>query len=185
MILQEKTKSFLSDSYVRSLIIFIPVMCINSFFLKSIIKDHYLDQDLTNFKDYSWKYLIVITVVLIIVLAICLKVKTVSHFINICISSTVFVFFVFRPILINIILLINIHTEKSQITHTYEVISYKEMKTFWLNSDKTKSINDDDEIKLIDKRRKAKGQKSLFEYKMNDTIQVKFRKGVFNVNYIE
>lgn len=153
--------------------------------LKPFIKNHYLDQDLSSFKDYSWKYLIAITVVLTIVLAICLKVKTISHFITTCISSTVFVFFVLRTVLINITLLINTHTEKSQITNTYEDINYKEMKTFWLNSDKTKSINDDDEMKLIDKRRKAKGQKSLFEYKMNDTIQVKLKKGVFNVDYIE
>ncbi|MFP3595122.1 hypothetical protein [Chryseobacterium sp. SIMBA_029] len=59
------------------------------------------------------------------------------------------------------------------------------MKIFWLNSDEKNSINDNDKIKLIDKRRKEKGQKSLFEYKMNDTIQVKLKKGVFNVNYIE
>jgi len=155
------------------------------FFLKPFIKNHYLDQDLSSFKDYSWKYLIAITVVLIIVLVICLKVKTISHFINICIFSTVFVFFVLRTVLINIILLINIQTEKSQITNTYKVISYKEMKIFWLNSDEKNSINDNDKIKLIDKRRKEKGQKSLFEYKMNDTIQVKLKKGVFNVNYIE
>lgn len=81
-------------------------------------------------------------------------------------------------------LYINTQTEKSQITDTYEVISYKEPKTLWLSAEKKKSINDDDEIKLIDKRRKAKGQKSLFEYKMNDTIQVKFKKGIFNINYI-
>ncbi|MDV7696204.1 hypothetical protein N6B72_04635 [Chryseobacterium soli] len=156
-----------------------------TFFLKPFIKDHYLDQDLTNFKDGSWKYLIAITVLLTIVLTICLKVKTISHFITTCIFSTVFIFFVLRTVLISIMLYINTQTEKSQITNTYKVIRYKEMKIFWLNSDKKNSINDNDKIKLIDKRRKEKGQKSLFEYKMNDTIQVKLKKGVFNVNYIE
>jgi hypothetical protein len=83
-----------------------------TFFLKPFIKDHYLDQDLTNFKDYSWKYLIAITVFVAIVLAFFIKPKKIFQIIGLFIYSAVLVFLAFKTILINIILYINTITEK-------------------------------------------------------------------------
>lgn len=141
--------------------------------------------DLKNFKTYSWKYLLATAAIISITLIVFMKIKQFSRIIITCILSLFLAFWSFNFLFINTILFINSQTEKSQITNTYEVINHKEVTNFWLNSGKKKSIHDDDEMELIDKKRKVKGLKSIFEYKTGDTLQVKFKKGIFNVNYLE
>ncbi|MGG5207864.1 hypothetical protein ACQWU4_02870 [Chryseobacterium sp. MIQD13] len=183
MIIPEKLKAILSNSYIRVLMLLIPFYCFEGFLLKPFIREHYLKTDLDAFKIDSWKYIFMITAVIAIVIIILSKAKKISQIIIVIILSTILTFSL-KSLISNILLFINYHTEISQTVQTYEIISHKKAMVFWLNAGKNNSIYEDGEIHLIDKKRKTKDLKSIFEYKTGDTVKVKLKKGIFNVNYL-
>lgn len=181
----EQTKKLISKPYFILLIILVLLFCLDAFVLKPFIKEHYLDQDLQSFKDFSWRYLLVIAVVIAIVVSICIKATKIIQIISVCLYSAFFALWAFRTLLIQILLFTNFQTEREHIINTYEVINHKEAMVFWMDGGKGNSIHDDNAIELIDKKRKAKGLKSIFEYKTGDKVKVEFKRGIFNVNYLD
>lgn len=179
----EKLKSLVSKSYMWILMYLASFICLDTFILTPFIKNHYFDTDLSNFKTEAWKYTFIIIGVTAVLLAIFSKAKQLSHIIYVVIISTILISGI-KPLLTKIFLFINVKTETSQESYTYKIINHKVSQTFWLDSGEKKSIHDD-EIKLIDKKRKEKGLPSILGYKNNDTIKVIYKKGIFNVNYLD
>lgn len=180
----EKLKSLFSNFYIRLIMILIPVFCFDSFVLQPFLKDHYLEQDLRNFKDNSWKYILITFAIIIVVAAIFARVRKISEFIAVCFISGAIILG-FKSIFTRIFLFINTETEHSRMIQTYEIINHKEPQVLWLDAGEKKSIHDHNEIELIDKKRKSLGLQSISQHKTNDTVHVIYKKGIFNVNYID
>lgn len=183
MAVPEKIKTFVSKPYIILFVILALLFCLDDFILKPFITDHYLEEDLTSFKDFSWKYLAIIAVLLAIVLIIISKAKKILPILILCAFSAFLVFFGLITVLTHILLYINVQTEKEDVINTYEVIHHHE--TFWLHAGEENSIHGNKAIQLIDKKRKEKNQNSILEYKTGDTVKVTFKKGIFNVNYLD
>ncbi|PIF46143.1 hypothetical protein CLU96_3162 [Chryseobacterium sp. 52] len=185
MKISEKIRPLTSKPFVLFCIIMILIFCFDGFYLKPIIKDHYLDMDLKSFKNDFWKYQLLIAALLAIVFILFMKIRKLLQMIPVILCSLFFVFMGFKTFFSDIALYINYQTEKKQITKTYTVINHKETKVFWLYAGEVSSIHDYKEIQLTDQKRKANGLKSLFNYNYGDTVQITFKKGIFKVNYMD
>lgn len=168
-------------------IIFIIILLLQDFFLKPFVKDLYLNDDIKNFKEFSWKYTVFIfTIPAGIIIFISRKSITLSAVPLILLGLMIFgsgFYFGFHSLVDNALLLINSKTKNTEINKTYEVIHDKEKKVFWLNNEN--SIHDKEDLQKINRYRVSKGLKSIFDLQNNDTVKVTFNKGWFDVNYLE
>lgn len=176
----------ISKSQIVFLAILISLFSIYSFILKPIIRERYLDSDLKNFEDDSWKYTIITFIILLIIILFAIiksKTKDLSNLpIVILVLGWVCFMGLHHPI--NYVLLfVNIQTGKEKITRKYEVVNHKEYSVFWLNANKN-SIHDDQDLNKVNTYRVKKNLKSVFEMKNNDTIVVPFKKGIMDINYL-
>ena len=83
----------------------------------------------------------------------------------------------------NLLLYLNLKTKKGEIVQTYQVISNKEPQVFWL--DGKEPIHDRKDLEKINNQRIRNNLKSIFDYQNNDTVKVKYYKGIIDLNYIE
>jgi len=166
---------------------FIVIFSLQDFILKPIIKEKYLYDDLKDFKNYSWKYTVSIIVLIATIIIFRIRKSLKAYQIPVIILAFMFFgtsfYFGVHNLIDNTILYINSITEGSRIVKTYNVISHKENKTFWLNN--KDSVHERNDLENINKSRTKNGLKSIFEYQNNDTIRVSFNKGLINVNYLE
>ncbi len=168
-------------------IIFIIILLLQDFFLKPFVKDLYLNDDIKNFKEFSWKYTVFIFTILAgIIIFISRKNITFSAVPLILLGLMIFgsgFYFGFHSLVDNSLLLINSETKKTEIIKVYEVVYHKGKKVFWLNNEN--SIHDKEDLQKINRYRISKGLKAIFNLQNNDTVKVRFNKGWLGVNYLE
>ncbi|WP_375181385.1 hypothetical protein [Chryseobacterium sp.] len=115
-------------------IIFIIILLLQDFFLKPFVKDLYLNDDIKNFKEFSWKYTVFIFTILAgIIIFISRKNITFSAVPSILLGLMIFgsgFYFGFHSLVDNALLLINSKKKNTEINKTYEVIHDKKRKYF-------------------------------------------------------
>lgn len=178
-------KALLSKNNIIIFIILVVIFCFDGFFLKPAIQDHYLSTDLQNFNAGFWKYQLAVAVIITAALTLLMKVKNLAAIVIISLFSGFFTFWAFRTLISNVLLYVNSHTEKNTTEQVYQVIHHREYKIFWLDAGEKKSIYDTKELHLIDEKRKSGNQKSIFTYQNTDTLHIRFKKGILNINYLD
>ncbi|MDN4012789.1 hypothetical protein QX233_09975 [Chryseobacterium gambrini] len=168
-------------------IIFIIILLLQDFFLKPFVKNLYLSDDIKNFKEFSWKYTVSAIIILAgIIIFISKKNVKPSSIPLILLALIVFgsgFYFAFHSLVDNSLLLINSETKKTEIIKVYEVVYHKGKKVFWLNNEN--SIHDKEDLQKINHYKVSKGLKSIFDLQNNDTVEVTFNKGWFDIDYLE
>lgn len=176
----------ISKTQIISFIIFIIIFSIYDFVLKPIIRERYLYADLENFENGSWKYTIIIFIILLIIMLFAIiksKIKDLSNLPIVILVLGGVCFIGLRHPINDLLLFVNIQTGKEKITRKYEVVNHKEQSVFWLDANEN-SIHDNNDLDKVNKYRVEKNLKSVFEMKNKDTIVVLFKRGIMDINYL-
>ncbi len=172
------------------------LVLINMFFLKPIIKSKYLDVDVRAFKEVSWKYSIIVFVIILFAFVGYnykvnkekLKIKGAGLLVirgfGLLIFFALFLSFILKNITDDFLLFINTKIDCKNTIIAYKVIENKENGVYELYDNKN-YISDEDELSKINKNRIGNKSKSILEYKNNDIIHVEFNKGLLGVNFIK
>lgn len=178
----------ISTFQIVNFIFWTALVLLNWFYFKPVIQNKYLDSDIMAFKDVSWKYSIVVfLLILVFLVGYFYKVdKEKLNFRNtgLLILLALFISFLLKTFMDNFVLYINTKIDYKNTTIVYKVIENKENKVFELYDNKN-FVSHDDELNKINKYRIDTKSKSLFEYKNNDTIHVSFNRGIIGVNFIK
>ena len=169
-------------------IIFSMVPVLQSFFLKPFIEDLYLSEDIRNFKAYSWRYTVSIFIIFSGIVIFLTRKNIKAVYIPLMLLMLIIFgigfYFSLHSFIDNVLLLVNSKTPKSEIIKSYEIINHTEQKIFWLHSVDSIHIYDNNDLEKINNYRISKGLKSIYHYRNNDTIKMKFQNGWFDVNYL-
>lgn len=169
-------------------IIFILIPVLQRFFLKPFIEDLYLSEDIRNFKAYSWKYTVSIFIIFSGIVIFLTRKNIKAVYIPLMILMLIIFgigfYFSLHSFIDNVLLLVNSKTPKSEIIKSYEIINHTEQKIFCLHSVDPIHIYDNNDLEKINNYRISKGLKSIYTYRNNDTIKMKFQNGWFDVNYL-
>lgn len=178
----------LSTFQILNFVFWTVLVLVNMFYFKPIIQNKYLDADVRAFKDVSWKYSIIVFVIILFAFAGYnykvnkekLKIKSVGLFILLAF----FLSFILKNITDNFLLFINTKIDCKNTIIVYKVIENKENGVYELYDNKN-FISNEDELNKIDKNRIGNKSKSILEYKNNDTVLVEFNKGLLGVIFIK
>lgn len=177
----------ISKTQIIFIVCFILLFSLQNLVIEPIVKEKYLYDDLKYFKNNSWKYPVSIFIIIAAILIFKIRKSLTMYQIPGIILTLIFIatsfYFGGHNFIDNTLLYLNSKIEGLEIIKTYKVISYKENETFWLNS--TESVHDKNDLENINKSRIRKNLKSIFEYQNNDTVKVRFNKGLINVNYLK
>ncbi|QEC66551.1 hypothetical protein FRZ67_04285 [Panacibacter ginsenosidivorans] len=169
----------------KGTILFYSILIIAFWFFKPYQNKFYLDADINAFKSkYYISMLLVVGLSLLIVFFVIafLKLKNIKDSLILTLYSLFYIatlLFFGQDLILATVLFINRQFDKEQITKDYIVTSLAgnpiERNNFFLFDLESKRINS--ENKLIDK---------VYNAKLNtkDTINVKFEKGLFGINYL-
>ncbi|GAB0157041.1 hypothetical protein CHRYSEOSP005_23100 [Chryseobacterium sp. Alg-005] len=176
----------ISKSLIITIAFLTLLFLVNALLLDPAIKTKYLSTDIKSFKEYSWKYTLLLSLFIVVLLFLKQKKFNFTQTLNALPYILFFgiAFYMgFKNLIDKCLLYANTKTEKKEWVRTFEVIHHKDHKVFWLSAGKN-SIHDD-ELFLINERRIKKNLKSIFDYDNGDTIKVKFKTGMLNVNYLD
>jgi hypothetical protein len=161
---------------------------LNIFYLDPIIKSKYLDSEIRVFKNNSWKYSIIFSIIILFFFIRYnykihkgkLKIWNTSLFVLV----SFFLSYLLKNVTDDLLLYINTIANSKDVVVVYKVIENKENKVFDLYNNKD-FITLRDELHKINNYRIKSKNKSVYEYKNRDTIHVKFNRGIIGVNYIK
>ncbi|MCL9805509.1 hypothetical protein NAT51_08245 [Flavobacterium amniphilum] len=179
----------MSKSRIKYYLICFTIMGIYSVIIKPFIEKPYLDNDIRSFENGTWIYTITLCVVLYLMAVIFfLKTKEITDRLYVFLAPFAFFFFssfFIKGMLDKGMLLFNTTTGNQYVTESYSVVKTKEIECPYLLHNIETLIGNEEELEKIDAIRKRKKQKSLFLLQNQDTVNVIYKTGFFNVKYLE
>lgn len=177
----------ISKSKIVAYSVIIVIFCIEIFILNPYIKDKYFTIDILNFKENSLKFSLLLPfVVLVFFLFYGFRKKIINlvYIFSVLLVSMLFGFF-FKSITDNFLLFLNSKIKLESHTKTYHVVSDKTNKIFHIYENKEDFITSLEQLDKIDSLRIIKKYPSLYKLKNGDTLKVTYKKGLFNVKFLE
>lgn len=184
-LLLNSSLEFKLDRWVVLLLII--VFAAEKWVVQPHVKAIYLHEDESAFvASLFFPYLIITAIVAIVVTIYCLiKGLIKSDLLPQSIFLTVMLLFLLKSTTDNLLLGLNSLLSTEKYTLSYTVKIYNTGTYFLLIDEKDRDFIWKSEWKKIDSFRLEKGQESVYKLKNLDTIQVKFAKGIFNVNFLD
>lgn len=176
----------ISKSVIISYMFLLLIVCLQILFLIPLVQDLYLDVDVRNFKENSWKYTLVFFIAVVLVVGFyALKRNVLNKGFALNAAMLLFLlYFVGKSPINNLLLYLNSKVNVSYITKTYTVSRYDANKNL-LIYDKKDEIISDSGLDKIDSIRLSKNQKSLFELNNKDTLNVGYKIGFLKVKFLD
>lgn len=153
--------------------------------LKKIVDEKYFYEDIHNFKDASWKYTLILFLILFSFFVIYMLKKRLLTKVNFFFGLLLIGIFAYSLKNLNddFLLYLNAKIDSDQMLETYTVVRHDPNKVFHIYDDKNEFIVFNDNLKKIDSLRKVRKLKSLFALQNKDTIKVSYKKGFLNIKY--
>jgi hypothetical protein len=173
---------------VLSFIFWSSLMLINFFYFQPFVDNTYFHSDVLFFKNDSWKYSIIVFILILIVFVVygfktnMIKIRIWNFALLALISF--FLSSLLKNFTDNFLLYINKKISHKSILIVYKVIENKENEVFELYDYKN-FITYKEELDKINNQRINNNLKSVYDYKNNDTLQVSFNYGFLKVKYLE
>ena len=167
--------------------VFIAILCTDIFLLRPYIREIYFDIDISNFKDVSWKFsLLLLFVVIVFFLVYGFRKKIINkvYVFSILLMAALFGFF-FKGITDNFLLFLNSKFNLDSQIQTYHVVSDNTNKIFHIYENREDFITSPEQLNKIDSLRIVKKYPSLYELKNGDTLKVAYKTGMFNVKFLD
>jgi hypothetical protein len=162
------------------------IVTLNIFVLNPILKENYFRDDIFDFEENSWKYSIVICLVLFLIFTFFafkknqLNKKFLFH--NLITVSLIAVFG--KGLIDDALLYVNLKINVEKYTKSYVVKRYDLNKVFHIYDNKNEFIVFDEQLKKIDSLRMKRNLKSLYLLQNDDTLNVEYKKGLLNVKFL-
>ncbi len=181
------TKMKISKYRILAYSVFITILCIHIFLLRPYVKEKYFDIDIRNFKDISWKFSLLlpfVVFVIFIVYGFRKKIINIVYIFSVLLVSTLFGFF-FKSITDDFLLFLNSKINLESHIKTYHVVSDDTNKIFHIYENSNEFITYPEQLDKIDSLRIVKKYPSLYKLKKGDTLKVAYKKGLFDVKFLE
>jgi hypothetical protein len=176
-----------SKSRIVTFIIIGIIFSIEIFILEPVIKENYYYRDISNFEEKSWKYSIILALILNVAFTVyAYKTNALnrSFFLNNLIGVLIFAFFT-KVISDNILLYLNMKTNKNRYTKSYVIRRDDSKKLLLIYDNRNQIIFSEEQLKKIESFRIKRKLKSLYLLQNNDTLNIHYKIGILNVKYLD
>lgn len=174
----------ISKSIIIYYIIIGTIFCTDIFFLSPIIEENYDYRDISDFKNNSWKYLLIISFIGFTIYALKKGTLNKKYLLN-NLFIIIFIGFFGKGIIDNLLLYLNLKVGKTEYSKQYVVFRDDEKKIFSLYDHEGNFRIFEEELTQIDYSRTTKKQKSIYTFKNKDTLNIDYKIGILGVKYLE
>lgn len=168
------------------IIIVLVIVSISIFIMEPRLRNYYINEAMEN--NYWMYYSITFFILLFTLLTIWIINKTIEGLnlknVPVLLIYLLLISFYLQPIIKNIALSINLIKENDTVIKTFTVVTYSKTCELY-NTGNDEHITNTALINKINASRIIKSKKSINDLKTYDTINVKFTKGLFGVEYFK
>jgi hypothetical protein len=168
-------------------LIFGMIVSLDIFVLNPILKENYFRDDISEFEENSWKYSIVISLILFITFTLfALKKNRLNKSFIVYNLMAVSLIAVFGKGLIDDALLyVNLKIDVKKYSKQYVVLRHDPNKVFHIYDNKNEFIVFEEQLKKIDSTRIKRNLTSVYNLQNNDTLNVDYKVGLLNVKFLK
>lgn len=163
------------------------IVLFNVLVLRPYVDLYYYDRQVIEFKKSSWFFTIVLALLILIVLIIyAFKKRKLNKpfLLNSLFVAVLFAFFI-KIWIDNALLYINTKFDNGTIAKSYTIRKFVDLDAPLFYDNKKEIPFSKNQLEKIEAARKMKNLKSIYLLKNNDTININYKIGFLNINYLE
>jgi energy-converting hydrogenase Eha subunit A len=177
----------ISKGTILFLAIIVSIVCLQAFLLSPHIDELYSSDDVRIFKETSWKYSIILPLVILILAVIYVVRKNINDWIYL-LSFAFYLFLmsiIWKDLADDLLLYFNSKLNVVQHTKNYVVVRHDANKVFHIYDRKNEFIMYSKSLRKIDAIRAKKNLNCLYDLQNKDTLNIAYKKGFLNIKFLE